>query len=317
MDPSTLVLGIDAGGTKTVCLLADGSGNVLNAARSGGANLQAVGELELEKTLHAVMDEAVGDRAAAPAAICLGIAGVDREEDAALVRGIMKRIGFKMKVTVTNDALVALVAGAGHQPGIVIIAGTGSIAYGRSRRGEAARAGGWGYVLGDEGSGYWLGRFALQSVVRQSDGRGPATLLTPLVLSHFGVARVKDLVHEVYYRRLAPSAIASVAKHVQAAFEAGDRVAAALLEQGANELVACALSVADRLEMRYDEFTFVLAGGIFHAVPWLARELRDRLPKEASHSEVAVLEREPAYGAVLIALADLEGRDVVPAYLSD
>src|ERR671914_298129 len=126
------VLGIDAGGTKTVCLLADGTGTVLAEARGGGANLQAHGELEVEKVLHHVMDTALGSRDARPVAICLGIAGVDRPQDAEAVRGIMRRIGAKARTLVVNDALVALVAGAGagDTPGVVIIAGTGSIAYG-------------------------------------------------------------------------------------------------------------------------------------------------------------------------------------------
>ncbi len=106
------VLGIDAGGTKTVCLLADESGEMFAEARRGGANLQAVGELEVEKVLHEVMEEAIGDRDIVPAAICLGIAGVDRADDARVVRGIMRRIGYKARVLVVNDALVALEAGA-------------------------------------------------------------------------------------------------------------------------------------------------------------------------------------------------------------
>ena len=148
------VLGIDAGGTKTVCLLADETGRILAESRAGGANLQASGELEVEKVLHRVMEDAVGERDIRPDAVCLGIAGVDRVDDADAVRGIMRRIGFKTRALVVNDALVALVAGAGDDPGVVIIAGTGSIAYGRDAAGRAARAGGWGYLLGDEGGGF-------------------------------------------------------------------------------------------------------------------------------------------------------------------
>src|SRR4029078_518038 len=123
------VLGIDAGGTKTVCQLADRNGNVLAESRRGGADLQAVGELEVEKVLHDVMEEAVADRDAIPGAICLGIAGVDRPDDARGVRGVMKRIGYRARILVVNDALVALEAGAPDRPGVVVIAGTGSIAY--------------------------------------------------------------------------------------------------------------------------------------------------------------------------------------------
>ena len=124
------VLGIDAGGTKTVCLLADDSGRVLAESHGGGANLQASGELAVEKVLHQVMEDTLAQRDVRPDAICLGIAGVDRPNDAQAVQGIMRRIGFKARVTVVNDALVALVAGAGEQAGVVIVAGTGSIAYG-------------------------------------------------------------------------------------------------------------------------------------------------------------------------------------------
>jgi N-acetylglucosamine kinase-like BadF-type ATPase len=308
------VLGIDAGGTKTVCLLADGDARIVAEARGGGANLQAAGELEVEKVLHEVMDQAIGDRSLIPAAICLGIAGVDREEDSVVVRAILRRLGFKTRVRVANDALVALVAGAGHEPGVVVIAGTGSIAYGRDAHGRAARAGGWGYVLGDEGSGYWIGRLALRAVMREADGRGPRTSLTPRILAHFGVTRPQDLVHEVYYRQLEPAAIASIAGHVQAGVDDGDRVATGLLEYAARELVTCAGSVTTQLALQQQPFVFVLGGGIFRAVPSLAAALRERLPGVAPLAEVRLLQREPAHGAVLIALADARGQDVVPAY---
>jgi N-acetylglucosamine kinase-like BadF-type ATPase len=309
------VLGLDAGGTKTVCYLADARGGLVAQHRTGGANLQAAGELALEKVLHAAMEGALGPHDVVPAAVCLGIAGVDREDDAAVVRGIMRRIGYKARVVVTNDALVALVAGAGHGPGVVIVAGTGSIAYGRNHAGQAARAGGWGYVLGDEGSGYWIGRLALRAVVRAADGRGPHTLLTQLILGHFGVARPEGLVHAVYFSHLPPNAIAAVARHVQAALDAGDTVAADILEQGACELVASARTVVSRLGLEGAVFPFVLAGGIFQAVPWLVHALEARLPTLAPAARVLRLEREPAFGAVLIALATLRGERVIPSYL--
>ena len=155
------VLGIDAGGTKTVAVLADAGGRVVAEARAGGANLQAHGELEVEKVLHGVIDHVTSALTEAPAAVCLGLAGVDREGDDLIIRAVMRRLGFKARTLIVNDALIALVAGAGTGPGLVLISGTGSIAYGVSARGVAARAGGWGAALGDEGSGYWVGHRAL------------------------------------------------------------------------------------------------------------------------------------------------------------
>jgi N-acetylglucosamine kinase-like BadF-type ATPase len=308
------VLGIDAGGTKTVCQLADADGTVIAEARSTGANLQAVGELQVEKVLHEVMEDALGDRDIVPAAICLGIAGVDRPDDADVVRGIMKRIGYKARVLVVNDALVALEAGAPGQPGVVIISGTGSISYGRNAEGLAARSGGWGYVLGDEGSGYWIGRAALRAVLREADQRGPATALTPLLLGHFEVTRPQELIHEVYHSNLKPSAIGALSQWVHQAFTNGDEVAIGILRGAANELEASAMSVARRLGMVGQAFPFLLAGGIFKAVPWLNDELSRRLPIIARHSRVELLTHEPAAGAVRLALQEARGGAVIPRY---
>jgi N-acetylglucosamine kinase-like BadF-type ATPase len=311
------VLGIDAGGTKTVCQLADERGEMLTEARRGGANLQASGELEVEKVLHEVMEEAIGELDVRPAAICLGIAGVDRPDDARAVRDIMKRVGYKAKVLVVNDALVALEAGAPDRPGVVVIAGTGSIAYGRNDRNQAARAGGWGYMLGDEGSGYWIGRAALRAVLREADRRGPATQLTGLLLNYYGVARAQDLIHQVYHGALRPAAIASLAQCVQGAFTGGDPVAIGILRGSADQLESSALSVAKRLELIGSEFPFVLAGGIFRAVPWLEEELSRRLPLVAPRSHTHLLNIEPASGAVRLALAEARGGYTVPAYKAD
>ena len=309
------VLGIDAGGTKTVCLLADEQGHVVAQARGGGANLQAVGELEVEKVLHDVMEEALGDRDIVPAAICLGIAGVDRPTDGAIVRGIMKRIGYKARVLIVNDALVALEAGAPGEAGVVIISGTGSIAYGRNAAGEAARAGGWGYVLGDEGSGYWIGRAALRAVLREADRRGPRTALTPMLLKHFGVSRSQELIYEVYHANLKASAIGALATSVQAAFSEGDQAAIGILRGAADELESSALSVARRLDLVGQPFSFILSGGIFRAVPWLHQELVRRLPVAAPNSIAILLEREPAEGAVALALQEARGGARVPVYI--
>jgi N-acetylglucosamine kinase len=308
------VLGIDAGGTKTVCLLADDEGTVVGESRGGGANLQSAGELGVEKVLYDVMEKAIGDRPIAPAAICVGIAGVDRAEEAQIVRAIMRRIGYKARVLVVNDALVALVAGAGDNPGIVVIAGTGSIAYGRNSRFEAARAGGWGHILGDEGSGYWIGREALAAAMRASDGRGPWTELVGEVTAQFGVDDAAQLPRSVYDRDDPVLAVAALGSLVEAASSRGDPVAARILERAADELALAAGSVAARLEMRGDEFPFILSGGIFRSVPSLAAELGRRLVEIAPRGETRLLAEEPAVGAVRLALAEARGGARVPQY---
>jgi N-acetylglucosamine kinase-like BadF-type ATPase len=308
------VLGIDAGGTKTVCLLADENRRILASSRGAAANLQASGELEVEKVLHHVMEEALGDFGR-PAAVCLGMAGVDREDDARVVRAIMRRINPGSSVVVVNDALVALTAGAGDAPGIVVVAGTGSIAYGRDAHGRAARSGGWGHVIGDEGSGYWIGRHALAAAVREVDGRGPRTALTDDVMEHFGVPDAAGLIRVVYNREVPRGNLATLGGTLQRARDRGDAVAMQILERAADELALSATAVASKLGMRGDAFPFVLAGGMFRVMPSLAGELRVRLGEVAPRAEVRVLTVEPAEGAVALALAEAEGRTALPRYI--
>lgn len=309
------VLGIDAGGTKTVCYLADADGRIVGEGRGGGANLQAHGELEVEKALHDVIEQAAGARALLPSAVCLGIAGVDREDDDRIVRNIMRRLGFRAHTLIVNDALVALVAGVGDAPGVVVIAGTGSIAYGVNGSGFAARAGGWGYVLGDEGSGYWIGRQALASVVRDADGRGPRTRLTTLVLEHFQLSRVDGLVREVYDQGLRRQSVAALGPVVDRARAEGDVVASEILRAAGEELARAAGSVIERLGMRGDAFRTILAGGMFKVISWLADDVIRRLAEVAPRATVTRLEVEPALGAVHLALREISTGVRVPPYI--
>lgn len=308
------VLGIDAGGSKTIALLADGDGVVRGEGRAGGANLQAHGELEVEKVLHAVIDEATAQRGTLDA-VCLGLAGVDREGDLAIIRGIMSRLGFKHRALIVNDALIALVAGAGQGAGLVLIGGTGSIAYGVSARGVAARAGGWGSALGDEGSGYWIGRRALTAVTRAADGRGPATLLSALVLQHFSLSRPEQLVSEIYDHAKGRQSIATLGEIVERARAGGDAVATEILREAAAELALAASSVVSRLGMRGEQFPTLLAGGLLKGTAWLGAEVTRHLAEVAPRSQVARLEAEPAIGAVRLAIAEASGGAHIPPYL--
>ena len=226
----------------------------------------------------------------------------------------MKRIGYKARVLVVNDALVALEAGAPGQPGVVVIAGAGAVSYGRNAKNEAARAGGWGFVLGDEGSGYWIGRAAIRAVLRQADRRGQPTVLTKLLLEHFEVGRAQDLIHEVYSTTLRPATIAALAQCVQTAFTSGDAVAIGILRACADELESLAMSVARRLGLVGAPFPFVLAGGIYKSVPWLREELGRRFTLSAPGSQTGLLAIEPATGAVRLAIQEAAGGACIPAY---
>jgi N-acetylglucosamine kinase-like BadF-type ATPase len=307
------VIGLDSGGTKTVCYLATGDLQVLAESRGPGAHPTAAGVRGVETILNDVIGRVLADSPGEIDSICLGMAGVDRPGETTLIRTIVDRIVKARTVTVVNDALVALEAGAPGLPGVVLISGTGSIAYGRSAEGNAARAGGWGHVLADEGSGYWLGRQALRAVMRESDGRGPATVLTARLLEHYQVTRAQDLVRTVYSGNLKPSAIATLAAIVQAAAAGGDDVASRIIDVGAIELSAAAASVAARLQMT--QCTVVLAGGIFRAIPRMREAVIAHLSSRLPGAQIRPLDVEPAMGAVRLALRAAAGESVVPTYL--
>jgi N-acetylglucosamine kinase-like BadF-type ATPase len=227
----------------------------------------------------------------------------------------MRRISRGSRVLVVNDALIALVAGAASEPGIVIVSGTGSIAYGKNGSGHAARAGGWGHLIGDEGSGYWIGSRALSAIVRHADGRGPHTRLTADVLELFGVADVPALVRIVYDRDVPRRNVAGLGPIVQRAVEAGDMVATEIVDLAGGELALAAGSVASRLGMRGDRFPFLLSGSAFKVVPRLAAELAKRLIEIAPRARAELLTVEPARGAVALAIDEARGGALVPTYL--
>jgi N-acetylglucosamine kinase-like BadF-type ATPase len=201
-------LGIDGGGTKTEAVVLDGAGNELARAAGGPSNVHSAGQTTTEASLRDVILQVL-ERAALTVngvtAVGLGMAGVDRPGDREMVHDILTRIARFPNVIITNDAEAALVGGVGHRHGVVLIAGTGAFAYGVNARGETGRADGWGYLLGDEGSAYWIGAEGLRAIARAHDGRGPATELTEALLEHL---ELSDATHLVTRRRLGPPSLA-------------------------------------------------------------------------------------------------------------
>jgi N-acetylglucosamine kinase-like BadF-type ATPase len=292
------VLGIDAGGTKTVGLLADEQGRVVAEARGGGANLQTHGELGVEKVFDDIIETLGRDHTIS--AVCLGIAGVDRPHDEAVIRGILRRLGHRDGVRVVNDAAIALAAGAPSRVGIVVLAGTGSIAFGADLSRRTARSAGYGFLLADEGSGYWLGHQVLRAAVRSYDGRGPKTLLEPLVFEAFEVDTVAELVPLVYEKGLPKHHIAALAPLVEQARLRGDPLAAQLVEQAGQELALAARGVHRQLDFGSEPFPVVLAGGAFKACPTLPEPLSRHLDLPGARPSLLAI--EPASGAVALAL---------------
>src|ERR1700674_4575227 len=246
-------LGIDGGGTKTRCVLADET-MVLATAMSGGSNVVRLGETQAREALHTGVRRVCAPAKFSPAqiaAICIGAAGADRPAIAAKIRTILvdliSEIAPEMvltKIEVVGDMTIALEAAFGAGPGAIVIAGTGSIAYGRDANGRTARAGGWGFAISDEGSGHWIGRRAISAILSARD-QGLETALAAMVLQAWKLNTIDELIQQANstpapdFPRLFPI--------VLRAADEGDSIARDLLNDAGSKLATLAAIVVRRL----------------------------------------------------------------------
>jgi N-acetylmuramic acid 6-phosphate etherase len=289
------ILGVDGGGTKTVAMLGDLEGNVIARGFSGSSNTNAVGFeaacLALENAIH----KARADHPGEISAMCLGLAGAGRNEEIEQFQNWAAHKFPKTLLKVVSDAEILLVAGAPVGPVLALICGTGSIVYGRTVTGELIRAGGWGYLLGDEGSGYAIGIAALRAVMQAYDGRGAETLLSELVLKRYGVSAPADLVRSIYAAS-SLSIIASLTDLVEQAAGSGDPVAIAILEESSRELVRTLAAVYPKLGA--STVPLILSGGTILRGRYLRKAFQqacERYKLEFTSVQDVV---EPAEGAL-------------------
>jgi N-acetylglucosamine kinase-like BadF-type ATPase len=234
-------------------------------------------------------------------AIGLGMAGVDRPGDPEVIEGILARIADFKRIVIANDAETALVGGVGRRHGIVLIAGTGSIAYGVNRHGEARRADGWGYLVGDEGSAHWIGVQGLRSVARARDGRGPATALTPALVSHLGLPDIQMMVTLIYGKSFGVPELAGLAPLVSQAARQDDGVAQEILREAGRRLNRTLKAVVDGLDMRREAFGLVLAGGVLRARDLVYQTVIGTVGEIAPLAVVTEPRHDAAVGAALLA----------------
>jgi N-acetylglucosamine kinase-like BadF-type ATPase len=304
-----LFIGVDGGGTHTRAAVA---GADLVPKGRGSAGPANAATRPLPRVLAAVT-EAVDDAAlaagVAPSAavrIACGLAGIDTAGIADRVQGALGEVYGAGKVLVTNDARIALagaIDGPLDAPGVVLIAGTGAIAFGRNRLGVDARAGGWGPVIGDEGSGYAVARRGLAAVVRDLDGRGPGTKIRELLFASEGMRTADELLSRIYRTDGGPADVASYFPLVVAAARQGDSVARTLLEEAGAELALAAISVVRKLGLENESFTVAVVGGVFSAGELVLARLRATLLGVAPNARLAPPARPPEIGAIRLAVA--------------
>jgi N-acetylglucosamine kinase-like BadF-type ATPase len=296
---SRYFLGVDGGQSSTVALIGDETGRVVGMGRAGPCNHVQAGDGRA-KFIHAISEclesacarAGIEPGAAGFASACLGFSGGPADKEALVCEVVRSE-----RTLVTDDALIALSGALAGEPGVIVIAGTGSIAFARNASGETARAGGWGYIFGDEGSAFHVVRQALRAALRFEEGWGPATSLRAGLLDATGAGDANDLMHRWYTPEFSRSQIAGFAKLVDSAAGAGDAVAIQIIRDAAEQLNILAAAVRSRLFDAEGAVLVVYQGGLFGS-RLLFERFRELVERHASN-QLAAPVYGPAAGALL------------------
>lgn len=303
--PGHYWLGIDGGGTNCRAVVVDDAGNVRGEGRADAANFIRVGLETAIRHVREAVEQACEQAGIPPSRIsaaCIGLAGTSHPDHHRQMLAALKEALPIPEIALETDARVALAGATGNLPGIVIIAGTGSIACGINSRGRFARAGGWGPAMGDEGSGSYIGRRALEAIVMAYDYRGEPTAMMDPVLRHFGVSSPLELPPVIYDEpERAMREIAQLSKIAVKTAQDGDLVAKGILRDAAVELAKAATAVIEQLRMEGDSFQVAYVGGVFEAGELILAPLREEILKVAPNARIEPPIDPPVIGAVRMA----------------
>lgn len=299
--------GVDGGGTKTTAVVSTSDGVLLSKGTSGPSNYQVVG---LEEALDNIVEsiniavklaEIENEKVTTA---CFGLSGVGRPVDHQIMGTALRKLNIAERIILDHDAAIALAGAFACQPGVIVIAGTGATAFGINESGDRQRAGGWGSILGDEGSGYYIGQKALVCACRAHDGRGEKTILVQKLVEQLNLSCLTDLVKRVYVDEMKRREIASLASLVFDAAREGDGVARDILKDAGKELGIAANAVITKLKMRDKKVQVATAGGIFEAGELIVSPFRRTIQEIAPNVQIVHPKFQPVIGAVFIALRE-------------
>jgi N-acetylglucosamine kinase-like BadF-type ATPase len=302
-----LVLGVDGGGTKTRAIITDAKQRVVGEGTAGPSNPLRVGIGSAASAIREAIDKACAEAGVQRADIVaaeIGLAGVRRGDLRSRMREALSGLGIH-SIDVVTDADIALFGATEGEPGLVIIAGTGSICCGLNAQGKHVCAGGWGPLAGDEGSGSWIARRALQAMARGSDGRGTETILGTTACSYFNVATTDDLLIAIYAPGMTNDRMAGFCKYVIEAAQDGDEVAREIVIEAGRELGTAAVAVIRKLRMGRERFRVGYVGGVFAAGDLILDSLRAEVARVAPKAYLATPHLAPAIAAARMAREQL------------
>ena len=304
------VIGLDGGGTKTAAALCALDGALLAEAQGGPSNMQVIG---VEKAAETILDlvasccHSIGCTPDQIGSVVAGLSGAGRTSDQGLMVEAIRQLaaGREMtldRVAVESDARIALEGALTGKPGIIVIAGTGSIVYGKDARGGIHRSGGWGRIVGDEGSGYAIGSMAFHAVARMLDGRDKKTMLHRLFERTHALGTQEAIINAVYRQGFD---IASVAPLVMAAAEKGDPHAKRILAKGRDDLVEVIETCLKMLTMNKrspERIPLAFIGGLLTNENIYSRKVRSTIRRRLPRIHIQPAESSPVIGAALLAI---------------
>ncbi|GAA0486080.1 N-acetylglucosamine kinase [Salinibacillus aidingensis] len=306
------LIAIDGGGTNTISTIANRRGNVLSKAEASTTNHQLIGKERTVKTLSELILKNIQQlRNISPEYYSQGktvtfkigvfaLAGIDTQRDQLIVRRIVQQVITNSnirieKIIVENDALSTLIGATNHTPGVLLASGTGSIAFGHDGKGNYVRSGGWGHILGDEGGGYWIGKAAIQSILKMYDGRGPKTMLSDLVLNHFGFKDHEELYDWVYGSDFTVNSVGELAKIVEEAFCLGDKVSEKILESATHELSQLAFGVIRKLNISNQPLQILFLGGVLQNNEYIKKRVERNILNKVEEIEILPNNQKPIH----------------------
>lgn len=303
-DGEPIFLIADAGATHTRALVVTGAGRLLAAGRSGAGNAFAIGRGGANRNLKEALRRALHAARIAPSRLASAVVGSASVGDdgcgAEPIAADMRKYLGQCPLVVVGDARIALEGALAGAAGVVVVSGTGSIVLGKNTAGRLVKIGGWGPIAGDEGSGQWVGRRALQEAAHGYDSTASASLLTGMLCRHFELRDFERIIDIIYAHTMTPSELGKLAPLVTMAADKGDAVARAIFAEGAKALAAQAAAAARRLRLRRPLISF--QGSMFvvqdHFRKVFQKEIRVRLPE----SRVAPPQLPPLGGAFLLAI---------------
>lgn len=300
-------LGVDGGATGTACAVCDDNGRVLGVGHGGPSNhiLAPGGEARSRSAVETALraaEAAAGLRQVEFAGAHFGMTGINRDTEAArLFARVAASLLTARSMQVDNDAAVALAGALACRPGVIVIAGTGSVAFGRDSTDREARVGGWGYLFGDEGSGFAIGLAGVRAALRARDRVGPPTTLEERIPQQSG-RRLSEIPLLYYEGKIQRSEVAALAPAVTSAAAAGDSVALSIVMEAAQGLAAVAAAVIGQLTWPDGAVPLAPVGGVFKSGRVILGPLKAALATRAPGAILVPARLPPAVGALLLAL---------------